>query len=69
MRVLFEPSDGRGPEERYIDFVYQPIVEPDGSVTGIFVHGIDITDNKREAGGSRAKVAAMEELVFREPAE
>jgi signal transduction histidine kinase/ActR/RegA family two-component response regulator len=30
----------------YINFVYQPIQEPDGSISGIFVHGIDITDEK-----------------------
>ncbi|MFZ0269141.1 sensor histidine kinase [Caulobacter sp.] len=31
-------------EERYLDFVYQPIVESDGSVSGVFVEGVDITE-------------------------
>lgn len=31
----------------YVNFVYQPIQEPDGSISGIFVHGIDITDEKK----------------------
>jgi CheY-like chemotaxis protein len=31
-------------EERFADFVYQPIFEADGSVRGIFVHGLDITE-------------------------
>ncbi|GGY83079.1 hypothetical protein GCM10007388_15080 [Pseudoduganella plicata] len=31
-------------EERYIDFVFQPIRTPEGTVRGIFVEGIDVTD-------------------------
>jgi two-component sensor histidine kinase len=31
-------------EERYLDFIYQPIIEDDGAVSGIFVEGADITD-------------------------
>jgi signal transduction histidine kinase len=34
-------------ELRYIDFVYQPKREPDGSVSGIIVLGVDVTDAKR----------------------
>ncbi|WUR11918.1 PAS domain-containing protein [[Empedobacter] haloabium] len=31
-------------EPRYLDFVYQPLRAPDGSVTGVFVDGVDVTD-------------------------
>jgi PAS domain S-box-containing protein len=31
-------------ELRYLDFIYQPIVDDRGSVTGIFVEGYDVTD-------------------------
>lgn len=38
----------RGPdhpvEECFLDFVYQPIIDEDGSVTGIFVEGSDVTE-------------------------
>ena len=34
-------------ELRYLDIVYQPKKEPDGSVSGIIVLGIDVTDAKR----------------------
>jgi signal transduction histidine kinase len=34
-------------ELRYMDFVYQPKREPDGSVSGIIVLGVDVTDAKR----------------------
>jgi PAS domain S-box-containing protein len=30
--------------ERYLDFVYQPIRDPDGTVTGILVQGVDVTE-------------------------
>jgi signal transduction histidine kinase len=29
---------------RYVDFVYQPIKDADGSVSGIFVEGVDVTN-------------------------
>jgi signal transduction histidine kinase len=34
-------------ELRYLDFVYQPKREPDGSVSGVIVLGVDVTDAKR----------------------
>ena len=34
-------------ELRYLDFVYQPIRDNGGHVSGIFVLGIDVTENKR----------------------
>jgi signal transduction histidine kinase/ActR/RegA family two-component response regulator len=30
-------------DERYVDFVYQPITDRDGSVTGTLVQGVDVT--------------------------
>jgi signal transduction histidine kinase len=30
-------------DERYLDFVYQPVTDRDGSVSGILVQGVDIT--------------------------
>ena len=33
-------------EERFLDFVYQPMRDADGAVSGIFVQGHDITDQK-----------------------
>jgi signal transduction histidine kinase len=34
-------------ELRYLDFVYQPKREPDGSISGIIVLGVDVTEAKR----------------------
>jgi PAS domain S-box-containing protein len=41
-RVLLRRPDDT-PEERYLDFVYQPIRDASGAVIGIFVQGHDVT--------------------------
>jgi PAS domain S-box-containing protein len=35
---------GSAPEKRYVNLVFQPLVEADGTTSGVFVHGIDITE-------------------------
>ena len=37
-------TPGSPPEEAFVDFVYQPIVEPNGETSGIVVHGSDVTE-------------------------
>ncbi|AXA92105.1 PAS domain-containing protein [Massilia sp. YMA4] len=39
-----QPVAGGDTEQRYIDFVFQPIRTPEGGVRGIFVEGVDVTD-------------------------
>ena len=34
-------------EERLLDFIYEPIVEEDGAVSGIFCEGFDVTEARR----------------------
>ncbi|HEX4612398.1 MAG TPA: PAS domain-containing protein, partial [Urbifossiella sp.] len=46
-RVVLEPGGGRPTEERYLDFVYQPLQAAGGAVGGILVQGIDQTERKR----------------------
>jgi len=47
------PSD-----ERYLDFVYQPMREADGTVSGIIVVGNDVTD-RQLAEGAMQRLAAI----------
>lgn len=42
-----QPAPNAAPEMHYIDFVYQPIFETNGMVSGIFVHGVDVTEKVR----------------------
>ncbi|RYY84638.1 MAG: response regulator, partial [Comamonadaceae bacterium] len=37
---------GAGLEERFVDMVCQPVCEADGTVSGVFVQGSDITDQR-----------------------
>lgn len=60
--LLFQVSRGEGEDlpmdNRYLDFVYQPLQEPDGSVSGIIVMGVDVTD-RRGAQDAALKLAAI----------
>jgi PAS domain S-box-containing protein len=35
------------PDKRFLDFVYQPVSDANGDVTGIFVEGYDVTERKQ----------------------
>lgn len=45
-RVLLAAGDGQAPEARHLDFLYQPLHEAEGGVSGILVFGVDITERK-----------------------
>lgn len=40
-------ASGQAPDERYVDFLYQPLREEDNSISGIMVLGVDVTQHKR----------------------
>ncbi|MBK4736531.1 ATP-binding protein [Noviherbaspirillum pedocola] len=41
--VSLKPSPDAPPEQHFMDFIYQPVLDADGSVTGIFIEGYDVT--------------------------
>lgn len=47
MPIKLQREPHESPEERFIDFVYQPIRDAHGVVTGIFAEGSDITERKQ----------------------
>jgi PAS domain S-box-containing protein len=62
---------GSSEEQRYVDFVYQPVRTGDGSVGGIFIQGADVTEQERlerELRESEAKFRtitdAMPQIVW-----
>ena len=65
MRFDVFAGEGMAPDERYVDFVYQPLREPDGSVSGIIVLGVDVTERKRaqDALLQSEKLAAVGRLA------
>jgi PAS domain S-box-containing protein len=44
VRIELQRTPGAAAEARYLNFVYQPLTEADGSVGGILVHGVDVTE-------------------------
>jgi PAS domain S-box-containing protein len=66
--VMFTQPDGTS-VQRYLDFIYQPIVEADGTVQGIFVEGSDVTGRVLAMQEVDEKVARLEQaeaqLAFR----
>ncbi len=59
VRIALRQRDGRL-EERILDFVYQPMRDASGAVSGILAHGIDLTERKR-AEADLARVTAESE--------
>ncbi|MES2465577.1 MAG: PAS domain S-box protein, partial [Armatimonadota bacterium] len=45
--LLLQVEPEGPPEERFLDFTYQPLFESDGAVSGILAHGIDLTEHRR----------------------
>jgi PAS domain S-box-containing protein len=43
LSVLLARTPGAPPEERFVDFVYLPLVEADGTRAGLIAHGTDVT--------------------------
>lgn len=44
--IMLQSTPGQPLEQRYLDFIYQPIARADGRTDGIFVQGHDITEQK-----------------------
>jgi len=44
MPVTLQATQDGPLEQRHLNFVYQAISEPDGSRSGVFVHGVDVTE-------------------------
>ena len=61
--VFLARTPGTPPEERLLTFVYQPLAESDGTRSGVFAHGIDVTESvhaRRKVEATAAALAASE---------
>ena len=61
MRVVL--GQAAAPDERFLDFVYQPIRGAGGDVAGIFVEGADVTERVRADAALREMNDRLEALV------
>jgi len=58
-----EETPGGPVDERYVDFVYQPILDGQGEVIGIFVQGVDVTERKKMETALQAANETLERRV------
>jgi PAS domain S-box-containing protein len=59
LRVMLQREPNSEPEERFVDFVYQPIRDAKGCVSGIFAEGSDVTEAKRSVDALRESEARL----------
>ena len=67
MRVNLRTAPHGLPEDRYIDFVYQPVRAEDGTVTGIFLEGSDVTERVLAERAVRETEARFREVANAAP--
>ncbi|MDB5369570.1 MAG: hypothetical protein JWP20_1128, partial [Roseomonas sp.] len=63
MPVRLMNEAGTAVTDSFLDFICQPIFEPDGTVSGIFVLGSDVTEGKRAADELERYKNRLEEMV------
>jgi PAS domain S-box-containing protein len=61
--ITIQRTPGAAPEDRFLDFVYQPIRDAGGEVTGIFVEGVDVTDAREAVAALRESEAQFRNLA------
>jgi PAS domain S-box-containing protein len=62
-KVQLSVGPGGALEDRHVDFVYQPVRDNSGAVTGVFVEGIDVTDQVQVEDALRASEARFQAIV------
>lgn len=60
-RFVVEPVGGT-PQTHYLDFVFQPFIDQDGRIGGLFVVGMDNTERTRTERALRQREAELEQL-------
>jgi PAS domain S-box-containing protein len=60
-RIAPEESADAGAAERFVDFVFQPITDGIGKITGIFVHGSDVTARVHDEAVLRIRESHLHE--------
>jgi PAS domain S-box-containing protein len=64
VKIVLQRTPGGIEETRYLDFVYQPIKDESGTVTSIFVEGLDITERRATEQALRELNANLERRVI-----
>ena len=65
--LLRAPAPRAGLDEHFLDFVCMALREPDGSVSGVLLHGVDVTDRTRANALAVGQRGALELAVTDAP--
>ncbi|MES2529918.1 MAG: ATP-binding protein [Pseudomonadota bacterium] len=65
MQIMLQRTPDSPLAKRYLDFVYQPIVDASGAVTGIFAEGADVTEKVSAENELRRLNENLEERIAR----
>src|SRR5664279_5570666 len=67
-KYAVRPTPGGPVNERFVDFIYQPLKNENGDVTGIFVEGADVTDRTAAETALRSLNETLEQRIAEETA-
>jgi signal transduction histidine kinase/CheY-like chemotaxis protein len=65
-KFVVQPTPGGPLDERFVDFIFQPMTDEFGEVTGIFVEGADVTNRARAQAALRDLNDTLEQRVAAE---
>jgi signal transduction histidine kinase/CheY-like chemotaxis protein len=61
--VLLQQGRDESPAQRYLDFVYHPVRDASGTITGVFVNGYDVTERVVSSEALRAEDRRKDEFL------
>jgi PAS domain S-box-containing protein len=61
--IQLQSAPGGGAVEHFLNFVYQPIRDAEGTITGIFVHAVDVTEQVRARQAVEQKAEELARLA------
>lgn len=67
LRVGLQRKPGSPVEDRFVDLVYQPVTDGEGTVTGIFAEGYDVTERVQAEENLRESEARFRNLADNAP--
>jgi PAS domain S-box-containing protein len=66
-RLMLQPPGGGALEEHFVDFVFMALRDPDGAISGVLLHGVDVTDRARANRLAMGQRGALELAVTDAP--
>ncbi|MBB6226141.1 PAS domain S-box-containing protein [Polymorphobacter multimanifer] len=66
-RLAFDRGHGEAPDEHYLNFVFAPVIDEAGKITGIFCQGTDVTESRRAAQATAEREAHFRNMANNAP--